>query len=47
MQLAPATMEGILKTHLIGLEYLRQDDFEGFFRDRKAALLKLVEKTKG
>ena len=47
VQLTPAAMDGILKTHLIDPKYLRQDDFEGFFQDRKAALLKLIEKAMG
>ena len=34
-------------THLIAPKYLRQDDFEGFFQDRKAALLNLVEMAMG
>jgi hypothetical protein len=47
VQLTPAAMDAILKTHLIAPKYLRQDDFEGFFQDRKAALLNLVEMAMG
>jgi hypothetical protein len=47
VQLSPPAMDAMLRTHLIEGKYLRQDDFEGFFQNRKSALLKLVEKAMG
>ncbi|MEX2261934.1 MAG: hypothetical protein WD696_08270 [Bryobacteraceae bacterium] len=47
VQLTPPAMDTILRTHQIDPKYLRQDDFDGFFQDRKVALLKLIEKAMG
>lgn len=47
VQLTPAAMDAILRTHLIDPKYVRQDNFEEFFQSRKAALLDLVEKAMG
>lgn len=40
-------MDDILRTHLIEPALLRQDDFEGFLRQRASALLDLVEQATG
>jgi hypothetical protein len=37
----------ILRTHCIDPALLRSDDFDGFFSNRKAALLALVERAMG
>lgn len=42
-----AKMDEILKSHLISAEFLREDDFSGFIKDRKEALLKVIEKAMG
>lgn len=42
-----STLEAVLGTHLIAADYLRQDDFEGFLRDRQARLLSLMEQAMG
>src|ERR1039457_4944789 len=47
VQLSPSAMDAILRTHLITPSYLRADDFDRFFRDRRAALLSLVEQAMG
>src|SRR3954451_16081497 len=47
VQLEPAAMDAILRTHIIDPSLLRADDFEGFFRERKAALLSLIERAMG
>jgi hypothetical protein len=41
--MTPAELDDIIRTHRIEPEYLRNDDFEGFFRSREAALLELIE----
>jgi hypothetical protein len=38
-------MDEILRTHCITPSFLRSDDFAGFFQDRRAILLSLVEQT--
>jgi hypothetical protein len=40
-------MDQILQTHCISPRFLRNDDFTGFYEDRKATLLKLVENAMG
>lgn len=40
-------MDAILRTQCIDPALLRSDDFEGFFRTRKATLLALVERAMG
>jgi len=40
-----AKMDEILTSHLISAEFLRADDFWGFFNTRKEALLKVIEKA--
>ena len=40
-------MDAILRTHCINPDLLRVDDFENFFRDRKAILLRLIERVMG
>lgn len=40
--IAPDTLDEILRTHLIEPDYLRADDFEGFWQARRAALATLV-----
>ena len=47
VQLDSAAMDAILRTHIIEPSLLRADDFEGFFRQRKAALLSLIERAMG
>ena len=47
VQIQPAAMDAILQTHCISPAFLRSDDFEGFMKDRKAALLSLVETAMG
>lgn len=47
MQATPEQMDEILSTHSIEPALLRADDFEGFFRQRKAALLGQIEKAMG
>lgn len=45
--LAPEAMDAIVRTHGIAPALLRADDFEGFFRDRRATLLHVVEQAMG
>jgi hypothetical protein len=47
VQLSSAAMDVILSTHCITPGFLRTDDFDGFYKDRKATLLKLVEQAMG
>ena len=47
VQLDPPAMDAILRTHIIDPDLLRADDFEGFFRQRKASLLGLIERAMG
>ncbi len=42
-----ATLDEILKSHLINPDHLRKDDFEAFFDSRIAALSELVSKAMG
>lgn len=42
-----AKMNEILDSHLISAEFLRADDFRGFFKARKEALLEAIEKAMG
>jgi hypothetical protein len=45
VQLDSSAMDEILRTHCITPSFLRSDDFAGFFQDRRAILLSLVEQT--
>jgi hypothetical protein len=47
VQLSSSAMDAILQTHCISPSFLRTDDFTGFFQDRKATLLKLIEQAMG
>lgn len=47
VQISPDAMDGILRTHKISPEFLRSDDFQGFYVNRRAALLTLVEEAMG
>ena len=47
VQLNPAEMDEILASHSIDSALLRADNFEAFFRQRKAALLALIEQAMG
>ena len=47
VQLDAAAMDAILRTHIIDPSLLRADDFDGFFRQRKAALLSQIEWATG
>jgi hypothetical protein len=40
-------MDAILSVHAIEPQYLRVDDFDGFFAAREAALLALIESAMG
>lgn len=41
----PATLDEILRSHLIEPDYLRADDFEGFWKARRDALANLIGKA--
>jgi hypothetical protein len=47
VQLDDERMNGILLTHYIEPKFLRADDFEGFFKARRGALLAIVEEAMG
>jgi hypothetical protein len=47
VQLSPRAMDEILETHCITPSFLRSDDFEGFYKDRKDTLVRLVEQAMG
>ncbi len=47
VQLDDRGMNAILKTHCIDPRSLREDDFDGFYESRKAALLGLIETATG
>lgn len=47
VQLTNAQMNTIVESHFIDATALRADDFEGFYKARKAALVKLVERAMG
>lgn len=47
VQLEPAAMDAVLRTHCIDPALLRGDDFDGFMQTRKTALLRLVEGAMG
>ena len=47
VQLADAQMNAIVGSHLIDTTALRADDFDSFYKSRKAALVKLVERAMG
>jgi hypothetical protein len=40
-------MDAILRTNCIDPQFLRVDDFDGFFQTRRATLLALVEEAMG
>jgi hypothetical protein len=40
-------MDTILRSHCISPHFLRNNNFEGFYADRKATLLRLVETAMG
>lgn len=44
---SPEKLDQMLRSHTIELEFLRQDDFEGFFAARTKALMELVGKAMG
>lgn len=45
--IAPEVLDGYLASHCIPAAELRADDFEGFMRKRRAALLALISKVTG
>ncbi|MFA5518075.1 MAG: DUF262 domain-containing protein [Spirochaetota bacterium] len=45
VELTSAEMDKIIETHFLNPEYLRKDDFENFFEDRKNLLSKIIEKA--
>jgi len=47
VQITPVEQDEILATHLIQADYLRADDFEGFYQARKQALLSIIERAMG
>ena len=47
MALDAAAMDTLLHTHQIPAPYLRADDFDGFYKARKALLLELIEQAMG
>lgn len=47
MDLDTAAMDAILQSHQIPAQFLRADDFDGFYAARKALLLQLIEKAMG
>lgn len=47
VQLDNAAMDKILASHCIPPERLRTDDFDGFYNQRKQALLKLISTAMG
>ncbi|MCY1215727.1 hypothetical protein D3C85_690470 [compost metagenome] len=47
MALDAAAMDALLETHQVPAQFLRTDDFEGFYAARKANLLALVEQAMG
>lgn len=42
-----AAMDALLHTHQIPAQFLRTDDFDGFYKARKALLLQLIEQAMG
>ena len=40
-------MDSLLHTHQIPASFLRADDFDGFYKARKALLLNLIEQAMG
>jgi len=47
VKLDDSAMNAILESHLISSADLRKDDFQGFYRARKQAMLALIEKAMG
>ncbi|WP_296872723.1 DUF262 domain-containing protein [Tibeticola sp.] len=47
VQIADAAMNDLLLSHRIDPEFLRADDFEGFYKARKTQLLRLIEQVMG
>lgn len=47
VDLDTAAMDAILQSHQIPAQFLRADDFHGFYAARKALLLQLIEKAMG
>ncbi|MES2438551.1 MAG: DUF262 domain-containing protein [Verrucomicrobiota bacterium] len=45
--IAPAMLDGYLVSHCIPVDQLRADDFEGFMKERRKALLKLISDATG
>lgn len=46
-QIDSTHLDGLVATHLIPTEFLRQDHFEEFFRSRRESLCELVENAIG
>ena len=46
-QIDSTQLDGLVATHLIPADFLRQDHFENFFRTRRESLCELVEKAIG
>jgi hypothetical protein len=47
VQLSDTELGEILKTHLIDPELFRADDFDGFYKTRKFALIQIIEQAMG
>lgn len=45
--IASAALDGYLESHCISVKHLRADDFEGFMRERRRALLALIADATG
>jgi hypothetical protein len=47
VDLSDSEMNELLRTHLVSAEFLRNDDYEGFIRDRSKKLSQLIESVIG
>ncbi|MEQ1671468.1 MAG: hypothetical protein ABL893_11465, partial [Hyphomicrobium sp.] len=47
VQLTSTALDAILATHSIAPNFLRSDDFDGFFAERKSALLRIIIQAMG
>lgn len=47
VHILPDAMDAILSSHCIAPRFLRANDFDGFYSERKSTLLKLVEQAMG
>ena len=47
VDLSDSEMDDILQSHLVAAKFLRNDDYEGFIKDRSEKLSRLIEKAMG